>query len=242
MPLACQPDDGIPTTPSPPLACTFVKSRACLASSDCAPGCQCQCGVCNCDVTASPEPCQSDTDCVSKGEGLSCIQGSCATEQLRPWIGSWQGQFAQTFANYEATCEAGIVTQLGPATGSGRYSFQLLGNGSQLIFQAQASGTPKCALPLILSDNTASFVPGSACVVAGLGNLCTLTGTLPIALDTLLGGVATLDGGTVSLQTTDVLAMPQQQGPECGTVPAGMTQLTVGSLTATAQRVAPDAG
>jgi len=117
------------------------------------------------------------------------------------------------------------------------------GQGNQLTFllkSQQAYDQPLCALPFLVSGNTATMVPGSSCVTAGLGNFCT-NGPPTIAIQTFLSGSASLQGGTMTLQSSDVFVEPQEPGPECGSIPPGLDQVNIESMTATLQ-LSPDGG
>jgi hypothetical protein len=89
----------------------------------------------------------------------------------------------------------------------------------------------------VVSGNTATLVPGSACVTAGPTSICN-PGPPSVAIQTFLGGSATLQGGTMTLQTRDVFVEPAVSGPECTAVPMGEDQVNVESMTATLQRSA----
>jgi hypothetical protein len=116
----------------------------------------------------------------------------------------------------------------------------IVGDGNQLSFQMtsqRGSGQPLCALPFVLSGGTATLLPGSSCVTRMGANLCTGKGPVSIAIQTFLAGTATIDeAGTMTLQASDVVTLPEQQGPECNSVPAGQDQTNVESLKATLKR------
>ncbi len=115
----------------------------------------------------------------------------------------------------------------------------VVGDGSQLSFQMMGGSLSKqllCSLPFKLSGDTATLVAGSACV-AGDGNICTPDGPVSLAIQTFLSGTATLDSsGTMTLETRDVLTIPQQRTPECGGTQDAEDQTSVESMTATLAR------
>ena len=57
-------------------------------------------------------------------------------------------------------------------------------------------------------------------------------------VETFMAGSATLNAGTLTLNSTDVFTAPETGGPECQTIPAGVDQVNTESLTATLRRLA----
>jgi hypothetical protein len=111
------------------------------------------------------------------------------------------------------------------------------------LVSEQGSGQQLCSLPFTASGDDATLVAGAACVTYGLANGCTLSGPPSIGLQTFYAGSATLNGDTLTLSTKDVFTEPSEPGPECGSVPAGLSQVNVESLSATLTRTrAADGG
>jgi len=226
--LTCDPSAGFPLPNAPMLDCTFVNQSGCSDDGDCGAGCSCQCGVCNCNTQIIPPSCALDTDCGPAFFGLVCRGGSCASAKISPWTGTWTGNFSAPSAPGDGFCDAGIL-QVGTESNDGVYQVHVVGQGNALTFLListhEANGLPVCGVPFVASGDTATLIPGSACVGL-LGDSCSSTPALPITLDTFLSGSAVLDGGGLFLQMTDVFATP-----ECGA--PGEAQVKITSLTAT---------
>jgi hypothetical protein len=243
MKLSCAPSNGepeVPTTPFP--ACTFVDSQACQSSAECGCGCSCQCGVCNCNAQSAFAGCTGNADCGPACYGLTCVGGQCvsASSGQSPWIGTWEGSLRWPSAATFGTCTTGASESMGTGTLTGPLKIVVVGDGNELSFlleSQQGSGEPLCTLPFVVSGNTATLVPGSACVTAGPSSIC-VPGPPSVAVQTFLGGTATLQGSTLTLSTNDVFVEPAVSGPECNAVPAGEDQVNVESLTATLERAA----
>jgi hypothetical protein len=246
MKLTCAPSNGEPEGPTTPFpACTFVESQACQSNAECGCGCSCQCGVCNCNAQSAFAGCTGNADCGPACYGLTCMTGQCvsASAGQSPWIGTWEGSLRWPSATMFGTCTTGAGQSMGTGVLSGPLKIVVVGDGNELSFlleSQQGSGQPLCTLPFVVSGNTATLVPGSACVTAGLPSLCS-AGPDSVAIQTFLGGSATLQGTTMTLSTNDVFVEPATSGPECNAVPMGEDQVNVESLTATLER-ATDGG
>jgi hypothetical protein len=121
----------------------------------------------------------------------------------------------------------------------GTYSVVVIGQGDQLTFLLageQRAGQPVCALPFLASGNTATLPSPSACLTAAADNSCVTT------IQTFVGGSASLQGGTLTLQLQDVFVEPEPADAGCGQwQQANRNTVRVDSLTATMRRTS-DAG
>ncbi len=250
MPLSCAPTPGIAVPPGAPFpACTFVDSKACASDGECGCGCSCQCGVCNCNAAGSVGTCGAGACCTTSAEcgpacyGMACVGSQCvpADAGASPWIGTWEGTLSWPSTVYSGDCDGGIGTTSATGQTSGPLKLVVTGDGTQLTFlllSQQGGGQPLCTLPFLAAGDSATLVPGSTCVSLGLANLCTLMGPPDVAIQTFFSGTASLQGGTMTLQTKDVFVETATQGPECGNVPQGLDQVNVEALAATLHRAA----
>jgi hypothetical protein len=259
MTLTCAPGDGVPVAASFP-RCTFVDAKACQADAECGCGCSCQCGVCNCNAAArvgdcaapagsygsgssgsgSPAACCStNDDCGPSCYGLACVSGQCVPGAGR-WTGTWKGTFSWPTASSFATCDRGIdgSSPSGYGTVGGPMTVVVVGDGSHmtvLLESERGSGQPLCALPFVVAGDTATLVPGSACVRPGLPDFCKRSPPV-VTVQTFTSGTATLSDTTLSLEWTDIFTSPATQGPECDSPPSGLEQVSVESMEATLER------
>jgi hypothetical protein len=250
MALSCAPNDGDPTSASAPFpGCTFVDSQACQSDAQCGCGCSCECGVCNCNaagLVAECAPsnntgeacCANDDDCGPSCYGLSCQGGRCISTTVNDWIGIWSGSFTWPSTAYEGNCSTGVGASSATGVASGPMTIQVIGTGNQVTFlltSQEEQGLPLCALPFIVTGDTATMVPGATCVIPGGGDLCS-NGPPHIWIQTFTQGAATIANGTMSFQSNDVFVETVVQGPECDAPPEGANQVNIESLSATLQR------
>jgi hypothetical protein len=153
-------------------------------------------------------------------------------------MGTWKGNVTWPSTPSFSYCESGIGPAQGSQLLSGSFSLVVVGQGNQLSFELtsqQGSGQLLCALPFVVSGDTATLVPGSACVTLAPSTVSP-NGLPGLAIQTFLSGSATLQGDILTLQAKDVLVEPALSGPEGVPVPNGEDQVNVESLTATLHR------
>ena len=240
--LTCAPKDGDSITGGDFPGCTFVEQSACKADTDCGCGCSCDCGVCNCDAAAAPGACEKPEDCGPSCLGLTCQGGSCVAAKANDWTGVYQGTFSWPTTVAGGTCDAGTGAIAATGMADGRFSVQVIATDEEIeVLLLSQQGTTVCSLPFVVSGTTATLVPGSACVTSALASQCptaSVSAAPPVAIQTFLGGSATLSGDSLTLSASDVFIAPSESGPECDSVPKGALQVNHESLTATLTRCA----